>query len=100
MPGKRPIKKGSFGSHFDEVVKHFPHEEAPGSDSLHERDKPARDDGDVHDKLFASGVAQGARAPLWPLGLGGYLAKSGDGRRVGDDLDVSPAVQNADALAL
>ena len=24
MPGERPIKKGSFGAHFDEVVKHFP----------------------------------------------------------------------------
>ena len=27
MPRRRQVKKGSFGSHFDEVVKHFPHEE-------------------------------------------------------------------------
>jgi hypothetical protein len=25
MPHKRPVKKGSFGAHFDELVKHFPH---------------------------------------------------------------------------
>jgi hypothetical protein len=26
MPGKRPDKKGSFGGHFDGLVKHFPDE--------------------------------------------------------------------------
>ena len=25
MPGRRPVQKGSFGGHFDELVKHFPH---------------------------------------------------------------------------
>ena len=25
MPHRRIAKKGSFGSHFDELVKHFPH---------------------------------------------------------------------------
>ena len=23
MPGRRPVKKGSFSGHFDELVKHF-----------------------------------------------------------------------------
>lgn len=25
MRHKRPVEKGSFGAHFDELVKHFPH---------------------------------------------------------------------------
>jgi hypothetical protein len=52
MPGKRPVKKGSFGSHFDEVVKHFPH------DKPHTRPDGGRDkssaEGSVHDRLFES----------------------------------------------
>ena len=54
MPGRRPVKKGSFGSHFDEVVKHFPHEEPAKRGDADERSKPSQDDGDVHDKLFKS----------------------------------------------
>ena len=54
MPGKRPVKKGSFGSHFDEVVKHFPHEESSVRDKARTRDKPSKDDGDIHDRLFES----------------------------------------------
>lgn len=54
MPGKRPFKKGSFGSHFDEVVKHFPHEDLSERDNAKERHKPSPDDGDIHDRLFES----------------------------------------------
>ena len=54
MPGRRPVKKGSFGSHFDEVVKHFPHEESAKQGDADQRNKPSQDDGDVHDKLFKS----------------------------------------------
>jgi len=51
MPGKRPVKEGSFGGHFDELVKHFPHDDGKA---------PVREDagksgdqvGSVHDKLF------------------------------------------------
>ncbi len=28
MPGRRPIKEGSFSAHFDELVKHFPPEKS------------------------------------------------------------------------
>jgi hypothetical protein len=51
MPRMRPVKKGSFGSHFDEVVKHFPEEASPRHKPRGDR-KPSRDDGNVHDKLF------------------------------------------------
>ena len=51
MPKRRQVKKGSFGSHFDEVVKHFPHEETT---KRVDRRKPSKDDGNVHDKLFES----------------------------------------------
>ena len=49
MPGRRQVKKGSFGGHFDELVKHFPEDKtgrtnAPG--------KPKLDPKDVHDRLF------------------------------------------------
>jgi hypothetical protein len=51
MPGKRPVKKGSFGSHFDEVVKHFPHEK-PETRPDRGKDKASDQDTSVHDKLF------------------------------------------------
>ena len=54
MPKRRQVKKGSFGSHFDEVVKHFPHEETTKPDKAHDRRKRSKDDGNVHDKLFES----------------------------------------------
>jgi hypothetical protein len=61
MPGRRQVKKGSFGSHFDEVVKHFPHAEPTQGD---DRGKPSEDDGNVHDKLFESAwrKARGAQS--------------------------------------
>jgi hypothetical protein len=52
MPKRRQVKKGSFGSHFDEVVKHFPHEETTKRDEAHDRRKRSKDDGNVHDKLL------------------------------------------------
>ena len=52
MPGRRPVKKGSFGSHFDEVVKHFPHEPSAKRGEPDKRRKPSKDDRNVHDKLF------------------------------------------------
>jgi hypothetical protein len=50
MPHRRKREKGSFGAHFDELVKHF-HEErtARSNDSENERSK---DDRDFHDRLF------------------------------------------------
>jgi hypothetical protein len=63
MPRKRPVKKGSFGGHFDELVKHFPEEKpvAPGSRAS----KPKPHAGDIHDRLLESAWrhAHGARPP-------------------------------------
>ena len=64
MPERRQVKKGSFGSHFDEVVKHFPHDELAQRDKDDGRRKPAKDDGNVHDRLFESAwqKARGAQS--------------------------------------
>jgi len=53
MPGERPIKKGSFGAHFDEVVKHFPH--APPTNGQQRSSDEARaqqEKRDIHALLF------------------------------------------------
>lgn len=52
MTGTRPVKKGSFGGDFDELVKLFPNEPLPTPDDA---DRPARRKGkpNVHDRLFA-----------------------------------------------
>lgn len=53
MPRKRPVKKGSFGSHLDDLVTHFPleHDRFAGQRApAKPRKKP--DQGDVHALLF------------------------------------------------
>jgi hypothetical protein len=52
MPGKRPVRKGSFGGHFDELVKHFPDDHPPKADDP--PSKPKLDTMDIHDRLFES----------------------------------------------
>ena len=51
MTGKRPIIKGSFGGHLDELVKHFPHDDQaqppPPADKRDLQDKR-----DIHARLF------------------------------------------------
>jgi hypothetical protein len=59
MPGKRPIKKGSFGGHFDELVKHFS-EERPKALPGKQTEKK-QEAGCVHDRLFASAWAKARR---------------------------------------
>lgn len=50
MPHRRKPRKGSFGGHFDELVKHFPHEQRDRAcDRKSERTKDERS---VHDHLF------------------------------------------------
>ena len=52
MPHRRKPEKGSFGGHFDELVKHFPDEEPSEMDD----DKHSKDeDRNVHNRLFESG---------------------------------------------
>lgn len=51
MPHRRRVKKGSFGGHFDELVKHF--NEKP-SQSPEKDEDASKDERNVHDKLFES----------------------------------------------
>jgi len=51
MPQRRRVKKGSFGGHFDDLVKHFP--EQP-SKSKEKDEGSAKDDRNIHDRLFES----------------------------------------------
>ena len=53
MPDKRPIKKGSFGAHFDEVVRHFPHAALPsGQQRSSEEARALQEKRDIHALLF------------------------------------------------
>ena len=48
MPHRRRVKSGSFGSHFDDLVKHFRHHQ----DESKERQASASNEPGVHDRLF------------------------------------------------
>ena len=53
MPHRRSVSKGSFGGHFDELVKHFPHgPRQPKSSEVKQRDNGNADERSVHDRLF------------------------------------------------
>ena len=49
MPHRRRVQRGSFGSHFDDLVKHFP--DQPAGDEENARSKNARNG---RDRLFES----------------------------------------------
>lgn len=53
MPRKRLVKKGSFGSHFDEIVKKFPNDHAKPSEDG-EKEPDSIDPRNVNDRLFES----------------------------------------------
>ena len=42
MPSRRPPKKGSFGGHFDELMKHFQHSRAHDEAADEDKPKPKR----------------------------------------------------------
>jgi hypothetical protein len=53
MPHRRRVQKGSFGGHFDEMVKHFYHRTSPTMlKQSNEADGSLRDKLDVHARLF------------------------------------------------
>ena len=53
MPHRRPLRRGSFGSHFDELVVHFPSEgHSKPSDASAGRSQELQDKIDVHRLLF------------------------------------------------
>jgi hypothetical protein len=49
MPHRRKPEKGSFGGHFDELVKHFHGEQR---DAAKDQEQ-SKEDRDFHDRLFA-----------------------------------------------
>ena len=51
MPHRRRVQKGSFGSHFDELVTHFPDAERKPDDSP-DKDRKLREKLDIHALLF------------------------------------------------
>ena len=52
MTGKRPIIKGSFGGHLDELVKHFPNDEPNGSRGRESEARALKEKRDIHALLF------------------------------------------------
>ena len=54
MPDGRPRQRGSFGSHFDELVVQFPDKQAPQMGGEAESGRPARlqEKIDIHRVLF------------------------------------------------
>jgi hypothetical protein len=48
---KRPTIRGSFGGHFDELVKHFPHDESKTQAKARE-DRELIEKRDIHALLF------------------------------------------------
>lgn len=53
MPHRRRVQKGSFGGHFDELVKHFPAEDRkqPAGESA-TRSRELQDRIELHAQLF------------------------------------------------
>jgi len=54
VPHRRPRKKGSFGSHLDELVALFPEHEPQTKRSQSDRDAALQEKIDIHARLFES----------------------------------------------
>ena len=53
MPHRRQVQKGSFGAHFDELVKHFPDERSGvASGQPQQRSAALQEKIDIHARLF------------------------------------------------
>ena len=52
MPHRRPVQKGSFGSHFDELVASFPPNEEQPPPRQPRRDPELQQKIDIHRLLF------------------------------------------------
>lgn len=54
MPHRRPRQRGSFGSHFDELVVQFPDKHVPHAGAADDRERPRelQDKIDIHRLLF------------------------------------------------
>lgn len=52
MPGRRPVKKGSFGGHFDELVALFPDIPPKVAKPARKRSPKLQEKLDIHAALF------------------------------------------------
>jgi hypothetical protein len=53
VPQRRPVRRGSFGSHFDELVVQFPHEKSDrAGDGSTGRSEELQEKIDIHRLLF------------------------------------------------
>jgi len=52
MSGKRLTKQGSFGGHFDELVKHFPHDKMGERRTHPPSARELQEKRDIHALLF------------------------------------------------
>jgi len=54
LPHRRPRHRGSFGSHFDELVVQFPDKHSPGTRGKDDKQRPKRlqEKIDIHRLLF------------------------------------------------
>jgi hypothetical protein len=52
MPGRRPVQKGSFGGHLEELVKLFPDHQPTPPEPPHTRSKKLQEKIDIHALLF------------------------------------------------
>jgi hypothetical protein len=53
MPHRRQMHRGSFGAHFDELVKHFPGHDRERGEPRHQRSSELQEKIDIHAQLFA-----------------------------------------------
>lgn len=60
MPHRRRVHKGSFGGHFDELVKHFRnHDQEPQENAGAKAPDKRKESGSVHDRLFETAWRKG-----------------------------------------
>lgn len=52
MPGRRPVSKGSFGGHFDELVAIFPEQKPRSESAPSTRSAELQEKIDIHAALF------------------------------------------------
>lgn len=52
MPHRRPLVKGSFGGHFEEIVKHFTHDRPERTLPKRADEKSLKEKRDIHALLF------------------------------------------------
>jgi len=66
MPHRRQVQKGSFGAHFDELVKHFSNDTpAAPADQPQQRSAALQEKIDIHARLFEQAWEVDLTPPDW-----------------------------------